>query len=389
MELAPRTVLLVFVGAHVVNDFYVTVLPAFLPALADEFGLDYTDLGILSFSFTLLSGLLQPTLGHIADRHGRRRAIVSAGFVVGGVGFFAMASAPSFWFIVAVSLLVGLGGSTYHPQATAYIVSAYPDDRGRMLGIHGWGGSVGHFLAPAVATLMIAAVDWRLAMVVIAFPVLASSAALRTVLPEVEPNSDARLLGALTRPLILLALAFGLLSMVLRSFLTFSVKMLVDEGWSDTSAGAVLTLILLVGAVAQPVGGRIYDRTGGRSVFLGAAVGTVLAIALFAVTSGALSLVAIAIIAFFGFGLFPVSLAMASHVGAEGQTGAAVGLIFGMSGLLSAAAQPAVGALGEALGDIRTALAWQIVVAIATVPLVLAIDARRPTPAPTSTGYSA
>ncbi|MDG2112490.1 MAG: hypothetical protein P8N02_07755, partial [Actinomycetota bacterium] len=78
-----------------------------------------------------------------------------------------------------------------------------------------------------------------------------------------------------------------------------------------------------------------------------------------------------------------VSLAMASQLGTEGQTGAAVGLIFGASGLLSAAAQPAVGALGEALGDIRSALSWLIVLAALAIPLVLGIE-RGHTTAPAS-----
>ncbi len=61
----------VFVGAHVVNDFYATVFPAFLPALADEFSLNYTELGVLTFAFTLFTGVLQPILGSTADRTGR------------------------------------------------------------------------------------------------------------------------------------------------------------------------------------------------------------------------------------------------------------------------------------------------------------------------------
>lgn len=52
----------------------------FLPALSDEFNLDYGELGILSLTFTLLSGVLQPILGHRADRYGQRRLIVSVGF---------------------------------------------------------------------------------------------------------------------------------------------------------------------------------------------------------------------------------------------------------------------------------------------------------------------
>jgi len=37
-----------------VNDLYSTALPAFLPAIAVEFDLDYTELGILSFAFSVL-----------------------------------------------------------------------------------------------------------------------------------------------------------------------------------------------------------------------------------------------------------------------------------------------------------------------------------------------
>ena len=122
----PRTILIVFVIAHVVNDFYSTVLPAFLPAVANEFDLDYTELGILSFAFTALTGVLPPILSNVADRSGRRRWMLVFGFAVGAVGFMAMAAAPTFWFIVIVSLLAGLGGATYHPQETTYIVSAYP-----------------------------------------------------------------------------------------------------------------------------------------------------------------------------------------------------------------------------------------------------------------------
>lgn len=364
-----RTVLVTFVGAHVVNDFYATVMPAFLPALAEEFDLDYTELGVLSLAATLLSGVLQPSLGHYADRHGRRRFVVALGFALAGVGFVAMSLAPSFWFIVAVSLLVGLGAGTYHPQATAFLVRAYPAERGRTLGIHGWGGSIGHFMAPAAATLAVAAINWRAAMLMIALPLLVTSIVLKTRLEETEPNPEARLRGAISRQLLLVAVVFGLLGLVLRSFLTFTVKMLVDEGWAETSAGTALTVILLVGAVAQPIGGRIFDRLGARVILVGACLGSSVSIALFAASDGSLSLVAIGLIALFGFSLFPVGLAVASQLAGDGQTGAAVGVIFGVSGLMGAAAQPVVGALGEHLGDIRSALSWTIVITLLAIPM--------------------
>lgn len=375
MSVRPRTIMFAFVGAHVVNDFYATVLPAFLPAVAEEFDLDYTELGILSFAFILLSGVLQPLLGNSADRFGRRRWVVVFGFVVGAVGFLAMAVAPTFWFIVVVSLLAGLGAATYHPQATAFIVDAYPEKRGRMLGIHGWGGSAGHFLAPAVVVLSISAFNWRATMAAIAVPLLLTALILRLRLEETSPSPTATLRGAASRPLILVAVMFGIVGVIGRSYLNFFVKMLVDEGWEETRAGVLLTIILLGGAVAQPLGGWFYDRLGGRRVFTIALTAISLLIGLFAVSDGALSLVAIAGIAFFQFSLFPVGLAQASQLVASNQTGAAAGLVFGISGLMTASAQPVVGAVAEAAGDIRIALSWLLPVSI----VGLALATRCPT----------
>ena len=374
MLTAPRAILGTFVAVHVINDFYATVLPAFLPALAREWDLDYTELGLLSFAFTLFTGVLQPLIGHVADKQGKRKLILSFGFFIGGSGFLLMAVAPSFWFITVVSLLCGLGAAAYHPQATAFVVSAYPNDRGRMLGIHGWGGSVGHFLAPAIATVAIAALDWRWAMVIVAVPIIGAGTGLWAYLPESSPNPEAALKGALGRPIVVAALAFGLLNTVLYSFVTFVVKMLVDEGWAEVTAGATLTTMLFIGVVAQPVGGRIYDRFGGRNLFVCSNLGTILSVLLFSQTSGIVSLVAVGAIATFGFGLFPVSLAIASKIGGDSRTGFTVGVVFGVSGLLGAAARPAVGALAEAVGDIHLALGWTVVFAIAALPFAMQLE---------------
>ena len=374
MLTTPRAILGTFVAVHVINDFYATVLPAFLPALAREWDLDYTELGLLSFAFTLFTGVLQPLIGHVADKQGKRKLILSFGFFIGGSGFILMAVAPSFWFITDVSLLCGLGAAAYHPQATAFVVSAYPNDRGRMLGIHGWGGSVGHFLAPAIATVAIAALDWRWAMVIVAVPIIGAGTGLWAYLPESSPNPEAALKGALGRPIVVAALAFGLLNTVLYSFVTFVVKMLVDEGWAEVTAGATLTTMLFIGVVAQPVGGRIYDRFGGRNLFVCSNLGTILSVLLFSQTSGIVSLVAVGAIATFGFGLFPVSLAIASKIGGDSRTGFTVGVVFGVSGLLGAAARPAVGARAEAGGDIRLALGWTVVFAIAALPFAMQLE---------------
>ena len=101
----------------------------------------------------------------------------------------------------------------------------------------------------------------------------------------------------------------------------------------------------------------------------------VVLVAVFAVSDGAVSLMAIAGISFFQFSLFPVGLAQASQLAPATQTGAATGLVFGVSGLMTASAQPVVGAVAEAAGDIRVALAWLLPVAV--IGLIMA--SRTPT----------
>jgi MFS family permease len=112
-----------------------------------------------------------------------------------------MAVATTFWFIVAVSLLSGLGGATYHAQASALIVSAYSERRGRMLGIHGWGASAGQFLAPAVAVFAISAFSWRLAMAAISIPMLVTAAMVRMKLDKTTATPLATVRGVLSRQL--------------------------------------------------------------------------------------------------------------------------------------------------------------------------------------------
>lgn len=365
-------VLIAFMSAHVINDFTATSLPAFLPAIEEDFGLSYFELGLLSLSFVLLSGLVQPFAGGFADRNGRRRATLVFGFLSTAAGFVAIGASPVFPLVVVSSLLCGLGGSTYHPQATAFLVRSYPDERGRTLGLHGWGGSIGHFLAPAVVAVSVTAFGWRWAIALLAIPSVIAAFGLRSSLTESPPNPGATLRGALSRDLVLMGLTFGLIGMVLRGFLSFLPTLLVERGWTLTEAGVVTTFILVVGIVAQPLGGSVFDRVGGRRVFLSASIGTTLSVAVFAVSGGVLSLLAVAGISFCVFALFPVGLAMASEIAGAERTGAAAGIVFGISGLATAVIPPIVGAIAD-VTDLKTAMSSLIVASLGAVALSRAL----------------
>ncbi|MCP4225751.1 MAG: MFS transporter [Actinomycetia bacterium] len=364
-----------FTGAHLINDFNALMLPAFLPAMTDEFHLSYLQLGILSLSFTILSGILQVFAGQHADRYGRRRMTIVFGFAITSVGFVGMGVSPTFAILVATSLLCGLGASTYHPQATAILVKAFPRDRGRTMGIHGWGGSVGAFIAPAGVALLVTAVGWRSALFVLAVPSVIVSVLLWRRVEESEPNPQARLRGGISSEVWLLAITFALLAIVIRGFLTFLPTFLVERGSSLSEAGLLTTFIMVVGLVAQPVGGMMFDRYGGRTVFFVASVATTASLVFFSLSSGWLLLVAIAAVAFFVFSMFPVSLAMGSELSGVERTGIGVGLIFGISGLSGAAVQPAVGAIADR-SSLHTGLSVLIVGSVLAAVLSLKLPGK-------------
>ncbi|MEL7208620.1 MAG: MFS transporter, partial [Actinomycetota bacterium] len=206
-------------------------------------------------------------------------------------------------------------------------------------------------------------------------PSLAVALMLRRTVTESAPNPEARLRGGVSAEIWLLAVTFGLLSMVIRGFLTFLPTFLVERGSTLSEAGLLTTFILVVGLVAQPVGGVMYDRHGGRRVFLWASLATTASLLLFAVSSGVLLLVAMAAVAFFVFAMFPVSLAMGSDLSGVARTGIGVGVIFGLSGLSGAAVQPALGAIADAT-NLQFALSLLVVGALAAAALALKLPGK-------------
>jgi len=349
----PRSKTLLLSGlttGHMVNDFYSMVLPPLIPALIPVFGLNYFQIGLLSFCFYILSGVLQPTIGFWSDKHAIRKKVIIAGFLINGLGLMAIGLAPTYPLVLFASLLCGVGAATFHPQSTNFLSRAFPDTKGRVMGIHGWGGSIGNFLAPLTVAALISWVGWRQGVMWLVVPGLFVAVFLWCLLEEPEAVQVGSFGKGLSKELLLVALTFALLSMVLRGFLTFLPTFLVEQGSTLAQAGFFTSLMLCVGLVSQPLGGAVYDRVGGRTIFFICAVAT--GIALWALTrsTGPMVVVWTVVIGFFVAALFPVSLAMGSDVAKGNQVGLSVGVIFGLSSTLSAFTPALLGYVADRVG---------------------------------------
>ena len=98
---------------------------------------------VLGFAYFLPSY----PLGKLADRLSRKK-LLALGLVINSVGYLCLSFAPNYPWALVCAVIAGLGGSFYHPAATALIAGLFPEARGRAFGFIGIGASVGFCLGP-------------------------------------------------------------------------------------------------------------------------------------------------------------------------------------------------------------------------------------------------
>jgi MFS transporter, FSR family, fosmidomycin resistance protein len=167
-------------AAHFVSHFYILLLPPLFPFVRAEYGVTYTELGAALAAFNIVSAGLQTSAGFLTDRIGAPTVLV--GGLLLGAGAFALAGLiPSFWFLVAMFAVAGLGNTVYHPADYSILSHRVSPQRiGHAFSMHTFAGMFGSAVAPPTLLLLQAVVGWRGAFLVAAL--LGFAAALVMVL---------------------------------------------------------------------------------------------------------------------------------------------------------------------------------------------------------------
>src|ERR671937_812671 len=308
-------------AGHLGTDFANGALPALLPFLVDRFGLSYTLAATLMLASAVSSSVIQPLFGLWSDRRGALW-LLPAGVGVAGVGIALAADAPSYWLVLLLVVVSGVGVAAYHPEGSKF--AAYASGRRRASGMSAFsiGGNVGFALGPIVAT-----------------------------------------------PLVV---AFGLV--------TFVPLWEVSLGHSKAHGNHLLALMLLTGGLGTIVAGPLADRLGRRPVLLASLVATGPLILVFVVVGGIPGAIALALVGACVIGTFGVTMVMSQeylprHIGMA--SGLSIGLSIGLGGV----AAVALGALADAV-DLRSALyvcaAAPLVAPALALPLPSSRPGRRP-----------
>lgn len=162
--------------AHGVSHFSQLLLPPLFPWLKDDFGVSYTQLGLLLTIFFVVSCAVQTASGFIVDRFGPR-PVLMGGLALIGLAALGYALAPNYAVMALCAVVAGVGNGVFHPvDYTLLNAKVHKTRLGHAYSVHGITGSLGWALAPALMVPVAIAAGWRAALfsgAAVAFVVLA------------------------------------------------------------------------------------------------------------------------------------------------------------------------------------------------------------------------
>jgi FSR family fosmidomycin resistance protein-like MFS transporter len=327
--------------AHASSHFGHLLLPLLFPVFMTEFGLSYSQLGLLMSVFFVVSGVGQACAGFVVDRLGARPLMFVALAIFAAACVFA-SLVTGYVGLMFVAALAGLGNATFHPVDFTILNQRVSAPRlGYAFSAHGLTGNLGWAVAPVFFASLGASIGWRNAylaaavMYVVIFALLFVQRDLISTKvvhhdPDVHKEHD---LAFMKLPVVWWCFGFFLLStMTLAVVQSFSVSILkAMHGISFEAATLTLTGYMLAGAVGMFIGGFIAAKNANsdRVVALAMAAGAVLlALCGTGLLGGTATMVVLAITGFaVGIG-GPSRDMMIKKATPKGATGRVYGLVY-------------------------------------------------------------
>ncbi len=263
--------------AHFLSHFYILSLPPLFLMWRAEFGVSFAMLGLASALLSGTTALLQTPVGFLTDRYGAKTFLVG-GTLLMCLGMAGMAIAPSFWVILALCVLSGIGNSVIHPVDYAILAGSIDRNRmGRAFAFHTFTGNLGFAAGPPVIVLLAGLLGWRGALAavgLIGVPVVGAILwQSRILADQAKPRGEAAgpsgiaLLASV--PMLMFFLFMLTSAMAGGAIQAFVITTLAKLWGTPIAIGSAALTGYMVGATAGTlVGGWIADRyTGGLLVF--------------------------------------------------------------------------------------------------------------------------
>ena len=365
-------------AGHCATDFANGALPALLPFMVDRFDLSYTLAATLMLAWAASSSLIQPVFGAWSDRRGALW-LLPAGAAVAGIGIALAAAAPSYWLVLLLILVSGLGSAAYHPEGSKFAAYASGRKRASGMSLFSIGGNLGYALGPTATTPLVIGFGLTGGLL-LAVPSLVVAALLFSVVPFLRgfvPEPGAQVASGENRPgaLALLLGVIAFRSVAWFGLITFVPLWEVSLGHSKSHGNHLLSLMLLAGGLGTLAAGPIADRLGRRPVLIASMLLVGPLTVAYVLVGGVLGAFALALVGICVISTFGVSMVMAQEY-LPRRIGMASGLSSGLSIGLGGIAAVVLGAVADSI-DLRTAMYAAAAAAIPGFVLATLLPASR------------
>jgi FSR family fosmidomycin resistance protein-like MFS transporter len=256
-------------AGHAVHDTYTAFLNPLLPAFKENLALSNTWVGALTV-FMQGPSLLQPFIGHLADRVSLRYLVIlSPGVTATAMSLLGIA--PAYAILAFLLMIAGLSSATLHSVAPVMAGRLSGRNLGRGMGFWMVGGELGRTLGPlAIGAYFALSPDSLAAMPVLMVGGWLASALLYVRLKDVPGRPPGTGDGLPWRQALgIMKPILGPLSgiVVARSFMsaaltTYLAIFLVEGGAGKAAASFSLSVLEAAGVAGALLGGSLSDRLG-------------------------------------------------------------------------------------------------------------------------------
>ena len=262
--------------AHLLNDLIQAVLPAIYPMLKDSFQLSFAQIGLIALIYQLTASLLQPFVGSYTDKR-PLPYLLPIGMSITFIGIGVLAIATHFYMLLAAAVLIGIGSSTFHPEASRVARMASGGRFGTAQSAFQVGGNSGSAIGPLLAALIIvpngqSAIAWFMGFALLAIFVL--SRVSRWIVAEAKQPKKSQLTNQQGLKGAVLYRALGVIAILMLVKFTYIASMsnyytfYLIQRFALTLAEAQIYLFAFLAAVALGtfMGGPIGDKIGRKAV---------------------------------------------------------------------------------------------------------------------------
>lgn len=121
----------------------------------NDFSLTFAQIGLITLVYQLSASILQPLVRLFTDRYHKPYSIAFSMFCT-FIGLTSLAFATNYYLILVSAILIGIGSSIFHPEASRIArMAAFGEKYGLAQSVFQIGGNLGSAIGPLIAVWLV------------------------------------------------------------------------------------------------------------------------------------------------------------------------------------------------------------------------------------------